>query len=162
MQHALWPQNRAVCVRVTSLKHAQALMRLLHHVPKNVQRACASALIAAAREFSSTPKLAVILIVTQEAFWKYWLKQAQGLVLLPDAQEGESVKWTEQERVAAYKACNTERSIHSNVVRWQHMFTASNFLESCELCATPSPCALGTSCMKGGHPDACLCSRDSL
>ena len=84
------------------------------------------------------------------------MKQAQGLVLLPDAQEGESVKWTEQERVAAYKACNTERSIHSNVVRRQHMFTASNFLENLERCATPGPCALGACYTKGGHPDESL------
>lgn len=59
----------------------------------------------------------------QEAFWKLWLRQAEGLVLLPDTEGGEVQTLTLAERASSHKACNLERSIHSSVVRRQHMFT---------------------------------------
>ena len=69
-----------------------------------------------------------LYIHAQEAFWKQWLRQAEGLVLLPEAEGSQGAQtdaWTARDSAVAHKACRLERSIHSNVVRQQHMFTVS-------------------------------------
>ena len=63
-------------------------------------------------------------MLLQEALWQEWLKKADGLVLLPDAEgEVKSGDWTLRDRVAAHKACKLERSIHATVIKRQHLFT---------------------------------------
>ncbi len=51
------------------------------------------------------------------------MRQAEGLVLLPKTAGGESETWSDVERVSSHRACLIERSIHSSLVRRQHMFT---------------------------------------
>jgi len=60
--------------------------------------------------------------------WKQWFQQADALVMLPGAEGKPSVVWTEQERRVSHKACVTERRIHSNPVKRQHMFTVTIFV----------------------------------
>ena len=56
--------------------------------------------------------------------WQEWLKRADGLVLLPNAEgKVKSSDWTLRDRVAAHKACKLERSIHATVIKRQHLFT---------------------------------------
>ena len=55
--------------------------------------------------------------------WRQWLQQAEGLVLLPDAEEEPADAWLDQQRRISHRACVVERRIHSNPAKRQHMFT---------------------------------------
>ena len=89
---------------------------------------------------------------TQEEMWKQWFQQADALVMLPDAEGIPSVVWTEQERRISYKACLTERRIHSNPVMRQHMFTVGLFLLVEPLCFTSHTLLLYKLCSSSARP----------
>ena len=79
--------------------------------------------------------------------WKQWLQQAEGLVMLPDAEREPSHAWTLQQRATSHRACLTERRIHSSVVKRQHMFTVSHCPgETLQRSALPRKHASGLFC----------------
>ena len=62
------------------------------------------------------------------------MKQAEGLVLLPDA-EGTDRSWSRSDHTIPFEACKLERKIHSNTVKLQHMFTVRAPFPRSNMCA---------------------------